>query len=346
MPSSRIHRDCSWQSAPTPELLLVGDSQQMREVKQDILLSAREDITVLITGESGAGKELVAQSIHNSSKRAAGPFKAINCGSLTESLLESRLFGHVKGAFTGAAGNQSGLFEAANGGTIFLDEIGDMPMPLQGYLLRVLQERTILPVGAHAERKVDVRVIAATNKGLPREVKEGRFRQDLYYRLSEFPIQVPPLRQRPSDIPALLRHFLGDMGIEEEGLALLYNCPWPGNVRELKATVRRLTLRASTEGVITTDQVRREIGLIEESMSECAAPQADLERRWDTITYTAELRRGESFDTHFSRQKLAIYEDLLKSTGSHSKAAEWLGLNPQALHHRIRRLERQVKSVS
>src|SRR5262245_21570563 len=169
-------------SAPTPEHLLVGDSQPMREVEKEILLTAGGDITVLITGESGSGKELIAQSIHRNSKRSRGPFKAINCGSLTETLLEARLFGHVKGAFTGASGAQSGLFEAANGGTIFLDEIGDMPLSLQGYLLRVLQERTILPVGSHIERNVDVRVVAATNKDLQREVKDGRFRQDLYYR--------------------------------------------------------------------------------------------------------------------------------------------------------------------
>jgi len=315
----------------------------MREVEQDILLTAGDDITVLITGESGAGKELVAQAIHRNSKRAEGPFKAINCGSLTESLLEARLFGHVKGAFTGASGAQSGLFEAANGGTIFLDEIGDMPIPLQGYLLRVLQERTILPVGAHAERRVDVRVIAATNKDIPREVREGRFRQDLYYRLNEFPIRVPALREHPSDIPLLIHHFLGRVEIEEEGLAMLRGYTWPGNVRELKATVKRLALRAAAQGVITTEHVRRELGSRAEGAAEDATVDRRSQKRQDTITYTTELRKGDSFDTHFSRQKLAVYEDLLRSTGSHSKTAEWLGLDPKALHHRIRRLKQQVK---
>jgi transcriptional regulator with GAF, ATPase, and Fis domain len=314
----------------------------MRELEQDILLTAGDDVTVLITGESGAGKELVAQAIHRNSKRAEGPFKAINCGSLTESLLEARLFGHVKGAFTGASGAQSGLFEAANGGTMFLDEIGDMPMALQGYLLRVLQERTILPVGAHTERRVDVRVIAATNKDIPLEVREGRFRQDLYYRLNEFPIRAPALRERPSDIPLLIRHFLGHIEIEESGLALLCAYKWPGNVRELKATVKRLALRAAARGVITSDLVRRELGSKEVGAAENGAGESHSQKRPDTITYTTELRKGDSFDTHFSRQKLAVYEDLLRLTGSHSKTAEWLGLDPKALHHRIRRLKQQI----
>ncbi len=336
------HNGGQWNDPPTDHFL-VGDSQPMREVETNILLTARDDITVLITGESGAGKELVAHAIHRRSSRARGPFKAINCGSLTESLLESKLFGHVKGAFTGATGNQSGLFEASNGGTIFLDEIGDMPISLQGYLLRVLQERTIVPIGAHAERGVDVRVIAATNKDLPREIREGRFRQDLYYRLNEFPIRVPALREHPSDIPLLVRHFLGPVEIEEGGLALLCRYHWPGNVRELKATIKRLVLRAAGGDAITTAQVRREIGLEEEIASELSIAGGAPKKDEDVITYIGELRRGDSFDKHFSQQKLAVYEGLLRSTGSHSQAARWLGLDPKALHHRIRRLQRQVE---
>jgi two-component system nitrogen regulation response regulator GlnG len=341
MTSAYIHNSAQW-SATKPERLLVGDSPIMRELREDILLTSTEDITVLITGESGAGKELVAQAIHKNSKRVGGPFKAINCGALTESLLESRLFGHVKGAFTGAAGAQSGLFEAANGGTIFLDEIGDMPISLQGYLLRVLQERMILPVGSHAEKRVDVRVIAATNKYLPREVREGRFRHDLYYRLNEFSIKAPALREHPSDIPLLVRHFLGSMKIEEKGLALLCSQPWPGNVRELKATIKRLALRAASQGVITTEHVRREIGQSEGAADESATINRNSQGRQDIIVYTGELRKGESFDSHFNRQKLAIYEELVRSTGGHTNAAKWLGLNPQSLHHRIRRLQQQL----
>jgi DNA-binding NtrC family response regulator len=204
-----------------------------------------------------------------------------------------------------------------------------------------LQERTILPVGSHTERKVDVRVIAATNKDLQREVKEGHFRQDLYYRLNEFSIRVPALREHRSDIPLLVRHFLGPVEIEEGGLAMLCDYPWPGNVRELKATIKRLTLRAAG-GAITTVHVRREIGLIEEFTAEDEIAHRCSQNGRDVITYTGELRRGDSFDYHFYRQKLAIYEDLVRSTGGHSKAAEWLGLDPKALHHRIRRLRQQL----
>ncbi len=339
-------RNNEQQGVTNPERLLIGDSQSMKEVEQDIQLSAKAEITVLITGESGVGKELVAQEIHHRSGRACGPFKTINCGSLTESLLESRLFGHVKGSFTGAAGNQSGLFEAADGGTIFLDEIGDMPMHLQVYLLRVLQERTILPVGSNTERKVDVRVIAATNKELEREVRQGRFRQDLYYRLSEFPIRVPALRERPSDIPALIRHFVGVMEIEEGALDLLCRYRWPGNVRELKATVRRLMLRATAQGrgVITTDQARREIRLTEGGIPGDAATGEDSPERRDTITGINKSREDGSFEKHLNLEKLAYYQDLVRSCGGRAKAAQRVGLTYSAFYHQMERLRRQVES--
>jgi transcriptional regulator with GAF, ATPase, and Fis domain len=325
MTSSRFHNTAQDTTAK-PVHLLVGDSQPIREVGREILLIARNDATVLITGESGAGKELVAQAIHRNSNRAGGPFKVINCGSVTESLLEDRLFGHVKGAFTGANGAQAGLFEAANEGTIFLDEIGDMPMQLQTHLLRVLQERTILPVGARTERKVNVRVITATNKDLQSEVREGRFRQDLYYRLNEFPIQVPALRERPSDIPLLISHFLGstEIEIEEEAYTLLRSYHWPGNVRELKNTISRLALRAQASGNqrITADQVSRDIG-----------PGVR-----DVITFTFELRRGEPLDCQFNQHKLAALNKLVSISGGPSKAARWLGMTPEAFSHRMRRL--------
>ena len=320
------------------ERLLVGNSEPMRDLEQEILIAAGDEIAVLITGETGAGKELVAQEIHRRCDRAGGPFIAVNCGSLTESLLETKLFGYVKGAFTGAAGAQSGLFESANGGTIFLDEIGDMPLPLQVYLLRVLQERKITPVGSHTERKVDVRVIAATNKELPREVKEGRFREDLYFRLSEFPIRVPALREHPSDIPVLIRHFLEDMEIEEGALDLLCGYEWPGNVRELKATVKRLTLRAGARGarVITTDQARCEIRLSEGVRSAFASADMDPRERRDTIT-------GDSFEKRLSLEKLAYYQELVRSSGGRRQAAQRLGMTYSAFYHRVERLRRQVE---
>ena len=320
------------------ERLLVGNSEPMRDLEMEILIAAGDEIAVLITGETGAGKELVAQEIHRRCDRAGGPFIAVNCGSLTESLLETKLFGHVKGAFTGAAGAQSGLFEVANGGTIFLDEIGDMPMPLQVYLLRVLQERKITPVGSHTERRVDVRVIAATNKELPREVKEGRFREDLYFRLSEFPIRVPALREHPSDIPVLIRHFLEDMEIEEGALDLLCGYEWPGNVRERKATVKRLTLRAGARGarVITTDQARREIRRSEGVRSAFASADMDPRERRDTIT-------GDSFEKRLSLEKLAYYQELVRSSGGRRQAAQRLGMTYSAFYHRVERLRRQVE---
>jgi transcriptional regulator with PAS, ATPase and Fis domain len=234
------------QDATNPESLLIGASRPMQDLDKEILVAAGADITVLITGESGVGKELVARDIHSRSNRSGGPFIAINCNSVTESLLESRLFGHLKGAFTGAVTSQSGLFEAATGGSILFDEIGDMPMNLQGHLLRVLQERTIMPVGSHTERRVNVRVIAATNKDLDKEIEEGRFREDLYYRLNEFPIRAPALRERRSDIPLLVRRFLGPVEIEECALELLCAYHWPGNVSDYQKAdaVRRCRGRA------------------------------------------------------------------------------------------------------
>lgn len=339
MTASRIHN---------PGGLLIGDSNLIKEVKQDIQISAKGDITVLITGESGVGKDLVAQAIHRHSGRAGKPFLTINCGSVTESLLEAKLFGYVKGAFTGATSNRKGLFEAANGGTVFLDEIGDMPKDLQAHLLRVLQERTIVPVGSHTEIKVDVRVIAATNKDLPLEIAHGRFRQDLYYRLNEFLILVPALRDRPSDIPALVRHFLGSMSIEEEGLSLLCDCPWPGNVRQLKSAIESLKLRASMtmNGLITADQVQRELRLREKIMVAGDPPRGHAEKRQDAITYTFTLQKGESISRHFSRVKLEVYSDMMEAYRSHSKVAEFFGENPKGLHHKIRRWERQINSPS
>lgn len=188
---------------------LIGDSPQMAKVAEDILIAAPDDITVLITGEPGTGKESAAHAIHHFSGRARGPFVVADCGAFPESLIESELFGYVKGAFTGAISDRKGLIEEANGGTIFLDEIGEAPLAAQVRLLRVLQERRIRPVGARLEKTVDVRVIAATNCDLERAVAEGRFRSDLYYRLNGFPIRMPALRERPSDIPLLVEHFLG-----------------------------------------------------------------------------------------------------------------------------------------
>jgi two-component system, NtrC family, response regulator PilR len=203
---------------------------------------------VLITGESGTGKELVARAIHENSQRKAKPFVTIDCGAFPETLLESELFGYVRGAFTGANDNRQGLFAAAHGGTLFMDEIGNMPLSMQVKLYRVLQEGRIRPLGSTEETEVDVRIIAATNKDLEKEIAEGRFRDDLFYRLSVIPMHLPPLRERRDDIPLLVRAFLDRLrksmnktveGIEPEAMRLLEAYDWPGNVRELENTMER-----------------------------------------------------------------------------------------------------------
>jgi DNA-binding NtrC family response regulator len=232
---------------------IIGQSTRMRSVYKMVDKIAGTTATVLINGESGTGKELIAQSIHHRSHRADGPFVAINCGAIPETLLESQLFGHVKGSFTGADRNHDGFCRQAEGGTIFLDEIGETPHAIQVKLLRMLQEREVYPVGSSSPVKVDLRVIAATNRDLEQEVTEGNFRTDLYYRLNVIPMNLPPLRERSEDIPLLVDHFLkrnnpkehrGNLSslIEESALAALQAYEWPGNVRELENVIERASI--------------------------------------------------------------------------------------------------------
>ena len=227
---------------------IVGASAAMEKLKQTIRTVASTQSTVLIYGESGTGKELVARAVHTCSPRAAEPFVSINCGAFPETLLESELFGYVKGAFTGANQNKRGLFEVADAGTIFLDEIGEMNLTMQVKLLRVLQERCVRPVGGSDEIAIDVRVIAATNRDLERQVADSTFREDLYYRLSVIPVTVPPLRERPEDLPLLVNHFLRKYApaakksivrVVPDSLAALANYDWPGNVRQLENAIER-----------------------------------------------------------------------------------------------------------
>jgi DNA-binding NtrC family response regulator len=225
----------------------VGDSEPMRKVYKLIEKVARTDSTVLITGESGTGKELVAKSLHSASSRFENPFITINCAAMPETLLESELFGYRKGAFTGANTNKKGLFEAANKGTIFLDEIGSIPLNMQMKLLRVLQEKEIRQVGGTEDIKIDVRVVAATNEDLAKKIKEQTFREDLFYRLSVIPIELPPLAERKEDIPQLVNYFIGQYNndnarqieISTQAIKLLIKHTWPGNVRELENTIKR-----------------------------------------------------------------------------------------------------------
>lgn len=244
---------------------IIGISRPMEEVFRVIDRVADTDATVLITGESGTGKELVSRAIHAKSSRCAAPFVAINCAAIPRDLLESELFGHVKGAFTGAVRDKTGKFQQADGGTLFLDEVGEMPVDLQSKLLRALQEKEIEPVGGGNTVKLDVRVVAATNADLEEAISNGNFREDLFYRLSVIPIHLPALRERKDDIPLLIRHFAAkhdgaSVSFSPEALAVMAAYDWPGNVRELENTVERMLIMRNGDTIIVDDipeKVRR-----------------------------------------------------------------------------------------
>ncbi|MCB9230496.1 MAG: sigma 54-interacting transcriptional regulator [Bacteroidia bacterium] len=235
---------------------IVFASEEIKAVLAQLEQVAATDATVLVQGETGTGKELIAHSIHKLSSRADHPMVRVNCSAIPRDLIESELFGHIKGAFTGAIRDKKGKFELAEGGTIFLDEIGELPLSLQPKLLRALQEREIEKVGGSAPVKINVRVVAATNKVLIREVEAGNFRDDLYFRLNVFPLLIPPLRERPDDIPILIRHFIAKFNdkygknirfISDEALEYLHAHPWPGNVRELENTIERSVILSGDE---------------------------------------------------------------------------------------------------
>ncbi len=237
---------------------IIGSSPLMEKVFAIVRKVADSEASVLITGESGTGKELVARSIHALSGRRGGPFVAINCAAIPRDLLESELFGHVKGAFTGAIKDKTGRFRLADGGTLFLDEVGELPLELQPKLLRALQERVIEPVGGAGESKLDVRVVAATNLDMEKALADGAFREDLYYRLSVIPLHLPPLRERRDDIPLLLKYFCAKHGssavdFDRQALHMLVNYAWPGNVRELENTVERLLIMRTGDTITSND---------------------------------------------------------------------------------------------
>jgi two-component system nitrogen regulation response regulator NtrX len=241
---------------------MVGESPALVALRAEIARAAPSNGRVLIFGENGTGKELVARNIHHQSLRAAGPFVEVNCAAIPEELIESELFGHVRGAFTGALAARKGKFEIAHGGTLFLDEIGDMTLKTQAKVLRALQEQKVEPLGGSSSVPVDVRVIAATNKRLEEEIREGRFREDLFFRLNVIPFRVPPLRERREDIPLLARHFLSEFSVEygkrpkqfsPEALELLQGLPWPGNVRELRNSIERLVIMGPPDRIEARD---------------------------------------------------------------------------------------------
>jgi two-component system response regulator HydG len=301
---------------------LVGASAPIHEVQRMIDAVAYSSTTVLVTGESGTGKELVARALHARSPRRAHPFVALNCGALTETLLESELFGHVKGAFTGAQRDQKGLFDAADGGTIFLDEIGDIPLSTQVRLLRVLQEGDIKRVGSADPVKVDVRVIAATHRDLPRLVKSGRFREDLFYRLNVINIPLPPLRERVEDIPLLAHHFLRRYSdrlgtrvrtLAPEALELLCGYRWPGNVRELENAVERAVVLCRGEAVAAPDLPPAVTGHTAPLVRE--APAAGEEAQWLALSYAA------AKDQALRRFEKGYVDALMKACDSNISAA-------------------------
>ena len=321
---------------------IVGSSAKMNAIFQMIETVAEVQSTVLVTGESGTGKELVARAIHDLSPRAEKPFISINCGAFTETLLESELFGYVKGAFTGANTNRKGLFEAAHNGTIFLDEIGEMSPAMQVKLLRVLQERRVRPVGAHDELQVDARVIAATNRDLKKMTDEGTFREDLFYRISVIPIHLPPLRERAEDIPDLIDHFVKkfcdqagkDLSISPKTAQILEKYAWHGNVRELEHTIERsVALERSSE--IQPEQLPDHITNYN---PERISAEFDLPE--DGINLVSHLENLE---------KTYVVEALRQTGGNQTRAAELLKMPVRSLRHlldkhSIRVLSAQMRS--
>jgi len=325
---------------------IVGRSPQMQAVYQMIETVAATTSTVLITGESGTGKELVARAIHNMSDRAAAPFVSINCGAFTETLLESELFGYMKGSFTGAVSNRKGLFEAAEGGTIFLDEIGETTPAMQVKMLRVLQERSIRRVGGLEEIPVDVRVVAATTRDLSQMVEDGTFRNDLYYRISVIPIEMPPLRARRSDIPDLVRHFLEKFGVSagrpmlqipEDTMRFLDAYDWPGNVRELENTIERAC--ALEHGRIVGLDRRREDagpppGVIDRRVRPEWLPERILKYKPRNVTELDLPEDGIDLEAYLAQiEKDYILRALQRTGGNQTRAAEILHMSVRSLRH-------------
>ena len=314
---------------------MVGTSPPMRRLKSEIRRAASSDSRILVVGENGTGKELVAHQLHRLSQRRSGPFVEVNCAAIPEELIESELFGHVKGSFTGASSDRAGRFEQADGGTLFLDEVADMSLKTQAKVLRVLQEQRFERVGGTTSIQVDVRVVAATNKLLEDEIREGRFREDLYFRLAVIPLQVPPLRERDEDIPQLVEHFIAryasEIGkrpkaVEPTAMRRLVEYGWPGNVRELRNFVERMMIMVPGDTVRSRD-----------------LPPAMRGDPTDRIRIlldedTASLRDARSaFEKRFIERKLA------QCDGNVSKTAELLGIERSNLYRKIRAYDIDVE---
>ncbi|TFG51193.1 MAG: sigma-54-dependent Fis family transcriptional regulator [Gemmatimonadales bacterium] len=321
------HHPCPFES-----LHFVGHSAVMREVLKTAFQVAGTDATVLLCGESGTGQELLAQAIHRNRQRAQGPFVAVNCAALHESLLESELFGHEKGAFTGAVRRRIGRFERASQGTIFLDEIGDMGLGLQSKILRVLEQREIERVGGDRTTPIDLRVLAATNCNLTADIAAGRFREDLYFRLSVVVIELPPLREHREDIPVLAEHFLTLFGcqyhhgtpmLSDSALAILHNYSWPGNVRELRNVMEQMVV-LSQDGPIEPRHLPR--GIVEHSSTAPIPPTSPSVSRGATDTDLLSL--DAVVQSHIRRV-------LAATNGQLAQAAEILGIHRNTLRRKL-----------
>jgi len=303
---------------------IIGSSEKMQQVFQLVAKVADTNSSVLILGESGTGKELIARSLHFNSGRSAKPFLGVNCGALPESLLESELFGHTKGAFTGAVAEKKGLFRSAEGGTLFLDEIGEMPMPLQVRLLRALQEHEVTPVGSATPQKFDARIVAATNRDLATEVEAGNFREDLFYRLNVIEISLPPLRDRPDDIPSLVKHFIAKVAesqnsvakpITDNAMNALRTHAWPGNVREMENSIERAFILSGDEIELADlpQKIQKGSGVSSASVADGSTLEA--------------VERHHILDT------------LTASDGDKVAAAQKLGIDLSTLYRKLKRYE-------
>jgi two-component system response regulator PilR (NtrC family) len=326
--------------------ILLGDSQAMREIRSKITKLARNQAPIFISGESGTGKELVARLIHAMSPRSEKPFVAVNCGAIPHDLMESEFFGHRKGSFTGAVGDKQGLFQAAHGGTLFLDEVADLPLSLQVKLLRAIQEKSIRPLGESREISVDVRIVSATHKNLAEMVRNGDFRQDLFYRINVIEMHVPPLRERRSDIPALVDHILakltspGDAKAElsAEALTALMSYPFPGNVRELENILERAVALCEGHRILVED-----LNLPEGSSGRSQDDRLRLEMIETAFPTASEenpvREHGLSLESYMDEiEKQAIIKALEKTRWNRTAAAKQLGITFRALRYKLKKL--------